>query len=89
MIPTCILLKARKAKKTATTNTSAIDHLPECLTNHLTKLESFILFENSSNISIEKAKEYFNTTEILNRQVLPLRQNHKRKVQEYFKQEND
>ena len=34
-------------------------------------------------------KEYFNTTEILNRQALPLQQVYKRKVQEYFKKVND
>ncbi len=33
----------------------------------------------------ERIKQYFNTTEILNRQVLPLRYNYKRKVQEYFR----
>ena len=32
-------------------------------------------------------KEYFNTTEILNRQALPLRQIYKIKVQDYFKKE--
>ncbi|WP_299246971.1 DUF4175 family protein [uncultured Aquimarina sp.] len=47
------------------------------------------LFDNDSNEQILKAKQYFNTTEILNRQVLPLRQNYKRKVQEYFKKGND
>ncbi len=46
-------------------------------------------FENTSKTRLEKAKQYFNTTEILNRQVLPLRQNYKRKVQEYFKKNND
>ncbi|HET8753305.1 MAG TPA: hypothetical protein VFM59_03010 [Salinimicrobium sp.] len=35
-----------------------------------------------------KAKEYFNTTEILNRQSLPLRQIYKQKVQEYFERRN-
>ncbi|WP_299259166.1 DUF4175 family protein [uncultured Aquimarina sp.] len=47
------------------------------------------LFENDSNQQMLKAKQYFNTTEILNRQVLPLRQNYKRKVKEYFKKDND
>ena len=46
-------------------------------------------FNNDNNEQILKAKQYFNTTEILNRQVLPLRQNYKRKVQEYFKKGND
>jgi len=35
------------------------------------------------------AKQYFNTTEILNRQALPLQQVYKKKVQEYFKKKND
>ena len=39
-------------------------------------------FRNNTNNSIIKAKEYFNTTEILNRQALPLRQQYKKKVQE-------
>lgn len=42
-------------------------------------------FDNPVNTSLEKAKEYFNTTEILNRQNLPLRQNYKELVKEYFK----
>ncbi len=46
-------------------------------------------FENGNREYLEKAKQYFNTTEILNRQVLPLRQNYKKKVQEYFKKDND
>ncbi|OBX23979.1 hypothetical protein LX77_01895 [Gelidibacter algens] len=46
-------------------------------------------FENTSNNQIPTAKEYFNTTEILNRQALPLQQIYKKKVQEYFKKEND
>ncbi|MBO3096767.1 DUF4175 family protein [Gelidibacter pelagius] len=47
------------------------------------------LFENTSNDQIPTAKEYFNTTEILNRQALPLQQIYKQKVQDYFKKEND
>ena len=39
--------------------------------------------------SPETIKQYFNTTEILNRQRLPLRQDIKKKVQEYFKTTND
>ena len=35
-------------------------------------------------ITPEQIKQYFNTTEILNRQVLPLQPEFKRKVQEYF-----
>jgi hypothetical protein len=46
-------------------------------------------FKNSINNSIPKAKQYFNTTEILNRQALPLQQKYKKKVQEYFKKGND
>ena len=39
--------------------------------------------------SPETIKQYFNTTEILNRQSLPLQQEIKRKVQEYFNTKND
>jgi len=46
-------------------------------------------FENNNDDDLNRAKQYFNTTEILNRQVLPLRFNYKRKVQEYFKKDND
>ncbi|WP_241448772.1 DUF4175 family protein [Aquimarina pacifica] len=46
-------------------------------------------FGNQNAQQLEKAKQYFNTTEILNRQVLPLRQNYKKKVQEYFNKVND
>jgi hypothetical protein len=46
-------------------------------------------FTNNNNNQILKAKEYFNTTEILNRQALPLQQVYKKKVQEYFNKEND
>ena len=41
------------------------------------------------NSSLEKAKEYFNRTEALNRQTLPLKDNYKKKVQQYFKTSND
>ena len=44
-------------------------------------------YNNNSNSQIPTAKEYFNTTEILNRQALPLQQVYKKKVQEYFKKE--
>ena len=43
---------------------------------------------NSAN-QIETAKQYFQTTEILNRQALPLQPVYKKKVQEYFKKAND
>ena len=46
-------------------------------------------FNNITNNQISKAKEYFNTTEILNRQTLPLQQVYKKKAQEYFKQKDD
>ena len=39
--------------------------------------------------SDETIKEYFNSTEILNRQSLPLRLEFKKKVQDYFKTKND
>lgn len=35
------------------------------------------------------AKQYFNTTEILNRQALPLQNHFKKKIREYFKKSND
>lgn len=41
-------------------------------------------FSNNSIDQIERAKEYFNTTEILNRQSLPLRQIYRQKVKHYF-----
>lgn len=41
-------------------------------------------YENKAKDQILKAKEYFNTTEILNRQTLPLRQIYKAKVKQYF-----
>ncbi len=46
-------------------------------------------FEAPNSRTIPDAKQYFNRTEILNRQVLPLRQVYKAKVQQYFKKNND
>jgi hypothetical protein len=46
-------------------------------------------FDNNTNNQIPTAKQYFQTTEILNRQALPLQQVYKKKVQEYFKKTND
>ncbi|RKE98802.1 DUF4175 family protein [Ichthyenterobacterium magnum] len=46
-------------------------------------------YNNNVNNQIPTAKQYFNTTEILNRQTLPLQQVYKKKVQEYFKKAND
>ncbi|MFB9052012.1 DUF4175 family protein [Formosa undariae] len=42
-------------------------------------------FSNSTSDKLPQAKQYFNTTEILNRQVLPLQNSFKQKVQQYFK----
>ncbi|WMI66660.1 DUF4175 family protein [Aestuariibaculum sp. YM273] len=46
-------------------------------------------FQNTSNNPLPNAKQYFNTTEILNKQTLPLQPDYKKKVQVYFKQNND
>lgn len=46
-------------------------------------------FRNTTNNSTPDTRKYFNTTEILNRQALPLRQTYKEKVKEYFKKKND
>ncbi|MDX1278691.1 DUF4175 family protein [Oceanihabitans sediminis] len=46
-------------------------------------------FDNKTKSQIPTAKQYFNTTEILNRQSLPLQPIYKKKVQEYFKQKDD
>ena len=46
-------------------------------------------FNNTTVNQLNNAKQYFNTTEILNRQALPLQQAYKKKVQDYFKKKND
>ncbi|MCB0446767.1 MAG: hypothetical protein KDD03_04520, partial [Gelidibacter sp.] len=46
-------------------------------------------YQNDVIDQIPTAKEYFNTTEILNRQALPLQQVYKKKVQDYFKKDHD
>ncbi|MDN3723081.1 DUF4175 family protein [Aequorivita sp. SDUM287046] len=46
-------------------------------------------FQNRMRLSPEDIRIYFNTTEILNREALPLRHDYKMKVQEYFKESND
>jgi hypothetical protein len=46
-------------------------------------------YDNKLRLSPEDVKKYFNTTEILNREALPLRQDYKQKVQTYFKNKND
>ena len=47
------------------------------------------VFDNPTNDQVPTAKEYFNTTEILNRQALPLQNIYKRKVKDYFKKDHD
>ncbi|MGB6268194.1 MAG: hypothetical protein WBF67_04215 [Olleya sp.] len=46
-------------------------------------------FKNTTINQVDKAKQYFNTTEILNKQTLPLLQIYKQKAQQYFKQKDD
>jgi len=46
-------------------------------------------FEQPQKTSLEEIKKYFNTIEILNREALPLQQEYKQKVKEYFKHTND
>jgi len=46
-------------------------------------------FNQNNNNKIPTAREYFNTTEILNRYALPLQPSYKEKVKEYFNKEND
>lgn len=46
-------------------------------------------FNSAQPNQIPTAKQYFNTTEILNRQALPLQNHFKKKIQEYFKSNND
>jgi hypothetical protein len=46
-------------------------------------------YDASNPSQILTAKQYFNTTEILNRQALPLQNHFKKKIQEYFKKTND
>lgn len=46
-------------------------------------------FHNPAQLAPEDIKKYFNTTEILNRDALPLQQDYKKKVQEYFKEKHD
>jgi len=46
-------------------------------------------FNQSNPSQIPTAKQYFNTTEILNRQALPLQNHFKKKIKEYFKNTND
>lgn len=46
-------------------------------------------FTNTTNEEMPDVRQYFNQIEILNRQVLPLRNNYKKKVQAYFKKKDD
>lgn len=46
-------------------------------------------FNQTNPSQIPTAKQYFNTTEILNRQALPLQNHFMKKIQEYFKKTND
>ena len=46
-------------------------------------------FNQTNKNQIPTAKQYFNTTEILNRQALPLQNHFKKKIQEYFKKTDD
>jgi len=48
-----------------------------------------INFDNKLRLDPEDIKKYFNTTEILNREALPLRTQYKQKVQDYFKNKDD
>ena len=66
------LLKFEKARKLQGT-----DDKRKSETNRLE-------YQNSLNNQIDRAKEYFNSTEILNRQTLPLRQIYREKVKDYF-----
>ncbi|MGZ0015702.1 DUF4175 family protein [Yeosuana sp. AK3] len=58
------------------------DNKRESITNKET-------FSGNKDSTIQKAKQYFKTTEILNRHALPLQQNYKLKVQDYFKNLDD
>lgn len=46
-------------------------------------------YSNPVNSALDKAKKYFNTTEILSRNALPLKEEYKRRVQDYFQTNND
>jgi hypothetical protein len=46
-------------------------------------------YENTLRLTPDEVKKYFNTTEILNREALPLRPEYKEKVQTYFKKKDD
>ena len=46
-------------------------------------------FNNNIMLGPTEIKKYFNATEILNRESLPLKLEYKQKVQAYFKNKND
>ncbi|MDN3491526.1 DUF4175 family protein [Winogradskyella bathintestinalis] len=46
-------------------------------------------FNQNNQSQIPTAKQYFNTTEILNRQALPLQNHYKKKIKTYFKNNDD
>jgi hypothetical protein len=46
-------------------------------------------FKNDVRLTPEDIKKYFNSKELLNREALPLRQDFKHKVQEYFRKTDD
>lgn len=46
-------------------------------------------FSTTSAVALDSIKQFFNTKEILNRQPLPLRQDFRQKVQQYFKIDYD
>ncbi|MDC8005093.1 DUF4175 family protein [Aureisphaera galaxeae] len=46
-------------------------------------------YDNNLRLSPEEVKKYFNTTEILNREALPLQQKYKNEVKKYFDGTND
>ncbi|GGE12949.1 DUF4175 family protein [Psychroflexus salis] len=46
-------------------------------------------FENKEVNELERAKEYFNTIEILNRQQLPLQPKYKNLIKQYFNEQNN
>lgn len=46
-------------------------------------------YQNTSGMTDEEIKKYFNTNEILNREALPLQRPYKKAVKEYFEKQND
>lgn len=46
-------------------------------------------YQGVNTLNKQQIKQYFKTTEILDRQVLPLRQNYKERVKTYFNKSND